>query len=699
MKIRNCLLLIVLVISSCQEEDRNSESIYLNNRPPLISKQYLELPLGSIRPEGWLLQQLQLMKGGLTGHLDELYPSVLGSRNGWLGGDGDGWERGPYWLDGLVPLAWILDDAELKAKAMPWIEWTLNSQTEDGYFGPVPFTEEPEPEPGIQQSPRRDWWPKMVMLKVLRQYYDATGDVRVIDLMTNYFRYQLKALPETPLDNWSFWGNRRAGDNLMLVYWLYNKTGDKFLLDLAELVHEQTFPWTDVFMNENCYSGVDRNHLFPASSTNSYPFNRELLDRLCLKQQKSFHCVNLAQGIKEPVIYYQQDPDPRYIEAVNRAFRDIREYHGQPQGMYGGDEALHGRIPTQGIELCSITELMFSLETMIGITGDVNLMDHLEKIAYNALPTQASDDFSSRQYFQQANQVMLTRHQRNFFVEDGHGQTDLCYGLVTGYPCCTCNMHQGWPKFVQHLWYATPDGGLAAVMFAPNTLEARVAGGIEVQIQEETDYPFEDRVRFRMSTNETVRFPFYIRIPGWCREAAISINGEQSHQVDGGSMAVLDQDWSEGDVIEVKFAMQIAFSSWDEGAVAVERGPLLYALKIREDWKFVENPDKWGDFYEVHPRDPWNYALHDRAIKDPENHFEVIEMPVGEAYPWSIEAASLALRAKGFRIPEWKLYNEMAGPMPHNLQRKDLINSPEEEIILIPYGCTTLRITEFPVVQ
>jgi len=141
MKIRNCFLLIVFVISSCQEKDKNSESIYLNNRPPLISKQYLELPLGSIRPEGWLLQQLQLMKVGMTGHLDELYPSVLGSRNGWLGGDGDGWERGPYWLDGLVPLAWILDDAELKAKAMPWIERTLGSQTEDGYFGPVPFGE------------------------------------------------------------------------------------------------------------------------------------------------------------------------------------------------------------------------------------------------------------------------------------------------------------------------------------------------------------------------------------------------------------------------------------------------------------------------------------------------------------------------------------------------------------------------------
>jgi hypothetical protein len=160
---------------------------YMQNKAPLKQKPYMDLPFGAIRPAGWLQQELVNMKNGMAGQLDKLYPAVLGSRNGWLGGDGDVWERGPYWLDGLVPLAYILDDKTLKAKIQPWIEWSLTHQMEDGYFGPIPPLKEPAHEPGLQRDRARDWWPKMVMLKVLQQYYTATADQRVIKLMVSLF--------------------------------------------------------------------------------------------------------------------------------------------------------------------------------------------------------------------------------------------------------------------------------------------------------------------------------------------------------------------------------------------------------------------------------------------------------------------------------------------------------------------------------
>ena len=694
------IVVLILLLSNCSvREEKTSSSLYLQNRPPLAPKPYLELPFGSIHPEGWLLEQLLLMKEGLTGHLDEFYGPVVGARNGWLGGDGDAWERGPYWLDGLVPLAYILDDPELIEKIKPWIEWTLSSQTEDGYFGPSPLLIEPKPESGLQKSLRQDWWPRMVMLKVLKQYYDATSDERVIKLMTGYFRYQLAKLPETPLDHWSFWANRRGGDNLMMVYWLYNITGEDFLLDLAEIIHKQTFPWTKIFLNERCYEGPELTHLYPYNTGNKYPFDTLLINRLCLKQLQSFHGVNLAQGIKEPVIYYQQHPDPVYLEAVKKAFSDIREFHGQPQGMYGADEPMHGREPTQGVELCSVVELMFSLENMLAITGEMQFADHLEQIAYNALPAQVSNDFSSRQYFQGANQVMLTSHRHNFYEEDHHGGTDLCFGLLTGYPCCTCNMHQGWPKLVQNLFYASGDGGVAALVYAPCTAKIQVSGNNEVKISETTDYPFRESIRFTVNCSDGTYFPFHLRIPGWCTKASVRINDMLAESAPAGQVYQIKRKWKDGDRIELLLPADITFSRWVENSVAVARGPLVYSLKIREQWETKNDKDRFGTYQEVRPLDSWNYGLSESAILDPSTGFRIKYKDTIPGQPWTVENAPVELITKGKIIPDWVLYLEMPGPLPHSLPLTYLQDLEAEEIILVPYGCTKLRITEFPVVK
>jgi hypothetical protein len=388
------------------------------------------------------------------------------------------------------------------------------------------------------------------------------------------------------------------------------------------------------------------------------------------------------------------------MQAVEKAFHDIHLYHGQPQGMYGGDEPMHGTDPTQGIELCSVVELMYSLEKMIAISGNLSMMDHLEKIAYNALPTQVTDDFSARQYFQQANQVMLTRERHNFYEEDHHGHTDLCYGLLTGYPCCTCNLHQGWPKLVSHMWYATNEGGLAAVVYGPCKIKAKVRGGVEVSIREETTYPFEDKIRFQISTNQETSFPLLLKIPGWCSEPSIQLNGQEVdiHLKEG--MAVLKQTWKEGDLVELHLPMQVTLNRWVENSVSVERGPLVYSLSPGEDWSYVENSDKYGDFSEVRPLGPWNYGLLEAAVLDPDQGFELIrKAKMSGYYPWTEETAPLALITKGKQIPDWKLYRAMAGALPHSLPLKHLQGEEPEVIKLIPYGCTTLRITEFPVVR
>ncbi|MEX6687334.1 glycoside hydrolase family 127 protein [Danxiaibacter flavus] len=664
--------LITFFLANAQNTTANkSGANYINNRVPLKQKTYIQLPLGAIKPEGWLKTMLLQQKEGATGHLDELYPLVMNQRNGWLGGDGDQWERGPYWIDGLLPLAYILKDPVLIAKVKPWVEWSLNSLQPDGYFGP---SKDYPHEAGIQRDNSRDWWPKMVMLKVLKQYYEATNDKRVIDLMTKYFKYQLKELPSKPLDHWTFWAKYRAGDNLMIVYWLYNITGDRFLLDLGDLLHKQTFDYTNAFLNTDLLQTVG-----------------------------SIHGVNLAQGIKEPMIYYQQHPEEKYISATKKGFSDLRKFNGMAHGLYGGDEALHGANPTQGSELCTAVEMMYSLESILEVSGDVDYADQIEKIAFNALPSQVMEGFVNRQYFQQANQVMATRHMRNFDVN--HDGTDVCYSLLSGYPCCTSNMHQGWPKFTQNLWYATADKGIAALLYSASSVTALVGDKTEVNIREETNYPFDESIRFTVtlpSNSKSVNFPFHLRVPQWCKKATIKVNGNVVREVEGNQVAKINREWKSGDVVELQLPMHIFKNTWYENSVSVERGPITYALKMQEEVKKVSNtkdPKEFGDYYyEVHSASPWNYGLVLVADDKLESAFQMEKKSALADYPWTQKNAPVTLKTKAFRIPSWQLYNEMTGPIPYSITYRLEKSDKEDDIELIPYGCTQLRISQFPVV-
>ena len=298
------------------------------NRAPLQPAAFLSLPLGAVRPRGWLLDQLRIQAQGLTGHLDEFWPDV-GLHCGWLGGPGDDWERAPYYCDGLVPLAYILDDQRLIVKANKYISWILNSMQANGQFGPA----------------NNDWWPRMVVLKLLMNYYEGSGDARVIDLMTNYFRYQNLMLDARKLDNW---GAARGADNLLAIHWLYNLTGEPFLVELARKVGGQTTDW--------------------AGLQAKYQVGEMLIGQH--RMNMATHVVNNAQGIKTPAVLYVQTGDAWHREAPQLAIANLMQHHGQPNGIWSGDEHLHGTDPTSGTELCAVAEYMYSLEEMLRILGD-----------------------------------------------------------------------------------------------------------------------------------------------------------------------------------------------------------------------------------------------------------------------------------------------------------------------------------------
>ncbi len=645
-----------------------------------VGKQvYYEIPLGEIKPTGWLLHQLQIMRDGSTGHLDEIH-SKLRDDNGWLGGKGDGWEETPYWLDGAVPLAYLLDDPKLKAKVLKYIEWTLNNQRPSGYFGPV--TKE-ERKKGVQVTAENcaageDWWPKMVMLKVLQQYYTATHDQRVIPFMTKYFNYQLKALSTCELGKWTEWATSRGAENVMMIQWLYNITQEKFLLDLAALVESQSYTWSTWLGNRDWVMNAAANQT-----------DKDWMRR---------HAVNLGMALKAPAITYQRTRDVKYLQSLKTGWNDLMTLHGLPMGIFSGDEDLHGNDPTQGIELCSIVESMYSLEKIIAITGDLQFMDALEKMTFNALPTQTTDDYNMKQYFQIANQVQVSRGVFDFSLPFERGMTNV-FGLRSGYTCCTSNMHQGWTKFASHLWYATPDNGLAALEYSPNELKTRV-GNDEVTIREITNYPFDDTITFEFSLAKQIAIPLTLRIPSWCREGVISVNGKVLKSYTGGQIVTVKGTWKDKDKITLHLPMEVTTTNWGKNSRAVERGPLVYGLKLEERWETANEPTE-GDYKSVYATTDWNYGLLLESVKNPASAFEVKVRPVTDKFVWNIQNAPVEITTPARKIPNWKIVDGVAHqPVTDRTGvYKGEVSSVVEKVTLIPYGCTKVRIVAFPVVK
>jgi hypothetical protein len=620
------------------------------------------------------------MREGTTGHLDEVHKKIA-TDNGWLGGKGDGWEETPYWLDGAVPLAYLLDDAGMKEKVLKYINWTLDHQRKSGYFGPVTKWErETGKEVTADQCVNgEDWWPKMIMLKVLQQYYLSTKDSRVLPFITKYFRYQLNTLNQCPLNKWTEWAEARGVDNMLIAQWVYSKTKDPAIPKLVALLQKQSFKWADWIGG--------RDWVINAAA---YQDEKDWMRR---------HGVNVGMGIKDPVVQYQRTGDKKFLEIMKRGFNDIMTLHGLPMGVFSADEDLHGNLPTQGTELCAVTESMFSLEEATAISGDPFYMDALERIAFNALPAQTTDDYNNKQYFQIANQVQISRGVFDFSLPFDR-QMNNVLGMKSGYTCCLANMHQGWTKFASHLWFKKGNG-LSALAYSPNSITTTVgATGKLVTIDEDTQYPFESDIRFTITTTGAVAFPLELRIPAWAKNATVSINGKLYNTYNRGQIISINRTWKSGDMVTLSLPMELKATEWGRNSRAVERGPLVYALKVKEKWE-KGTEERQGEYFSVFPDSDWNYGLLDSTLNNMNQHFEVKKISeVGTDFVWNLQHAPIEITAKGKQIPDWTVVNGVAvQPVTDRTGiYKGKVDKEVQRITLVPYGCTKVRIVAFPVV-
>jgi len=620
---------------------------------PLMRQPFALLPAGSIKAAGWLLRQLQIQANGLGGHLDEFWP-VVGPDSGWLGGKGESWEDGPYFLDGLVPLAWQLDSPALKAKAMRFIDWTLDHPWDNGMFGP---------------RSNDDWWPRMVMLKVLTQYHELTGDPRVMPLMTRYFHYQLQAMPARPLRDW---GRMRWQDELLSVLWLYQRTRDPRLLDLAQLLKQQGYDWQAAFARFHFTQKVDAEALRKQAGDGGDVFMEDI--------GLQVHGVNNAQALKASPVWSIVSGSTADRAAVHHQLRMLDTYHGLPNGMFSADEHLAGRSPSQGTELCTVVETMFSLELALAITGDPALGDRLERIAFNALPAALTDDMWAHQYNQQPNQVECSLHRRPWTTD---GPESNLFGLEPNFRCCTANFHQGWPKFTNSLWMATADRGLAAMSYAPCTVNTTVRD-VPVSVEQVSDYPFRQGVSISVKPQRALAFPLRLRMPAWSKQTRITVNGDTIAATPG--FTTIERTWSPGDVVEVVFNAEVSMERGYNGALSFSRGALVYALPIKENWVIWRKRGPTND-WQVYPGSRWNLGV------APDAPVAVSEHPIGETpFAGATPAVQLALQAH--YVPAWKAEEGSADPVSRKAE--PATDEAVQAIALVPYAGAKLRITAFP---
>jgi len=618
------------------------------NRFPLVATPFTALPLGSIQPQGWLLAQCQMQRDGLTGNAEQIYANDLGTNSGWLGGTGDNWERSPYYFKGLIPLAYTMNDAGLKVKAQKWMDWLLNHQGPDGYLGP---------------KSNNDWWPRMPATYALRDYYEATGDARVPTVLSNYFNYMRANLPGRPLSDW---GKARAGDEMDVALWLYNRNGDTNLLSLVNLLHQQAYDWVGIYSSNN----------FMLYGTDFQPK----------------HNVNVEQALKFPAVYYQYSQQPGDVNALYLGLGNLMREHGLAFGINGGTEFLAGNSSIQGVELCSIVEAMLSLETDVQITGDPTLADRLEGIAFNALPAALANDIKAIQYYTLANNAIV--------ITGGHGfNQDYPNGTVpgpdSGFPCCRYNFHMGWPKFIQNSWAATSDGGLALLAYGPMMVNA-IINDQPVQIAVNTGYPFQESAQLQMNLpGAPVNFPLQLRIPGWCANATVSVNGQNQPGVTAGTFWWLQRTWTNGDIVQVNLPMTLSTQTGPSRAVAISRGPLVYSLRIGENW-ITNTPDPLGlgfNEYTIQATTPWNYALQ-LNLTNPAASLTFTNSPV-PADPFDPAQVPVSLLAQARQIPSWGIgwlgTQAFEPPLSPVASTNALVS-----VQLVPFGAQHLRLAWLP---
>jgi len=631
-----------------------------------LTKSYAALhPLapGAVRPEGWLRVYLERQAAELGSQLPQVSWPFSGTY--WTGEEeGESWwpwEQKAYWIDGATRLGLVLDDQKLIAQAEASIRYTLAHADADGYLGPQFFKE-----------PTGDFhrWPQMLLFRGMAAGTDAGRNPEVVEALHKHYLN----------DKANYGKPTRNVTNIENMMWLYERTGDKRLLDLAEK------SWAEYM--KVTVPGGDGGDLSAMRVYAATPIDA--------------HGVTYIETAKQPAILYMLTGNPEYLRYALAAQRRIFDHHMLIDGIPSTSEYYRTRTSLDSHETCDIADHTWSWGYMLMATGDGVWADRVERACMNAGFGAIKKDWKALQYFSCPNQFLATLNSDHNVME--HGGHMMAFQPNPGQhtACCGGDVHRVYPNYVIRMWMKDDRGGLSAVLYGPSRVKTTVgAQKQEVEIVQETDYPFDEHIHFTIKSGQPVEFPLSLRIPAWCSEPRILVNEKAvtMPQIHSG-FATLERKFNSGDKITLVLPMKTALSHWPQNGIGVEHGPLVYSLAIKPDWKPAIVPKySTADFpcWNAMPASEWNYAL---AIDADHVAEEVkLERKAMTKDPWVDPPVTLKVPAK--TVAGWELQQNpddakqiFTPPLPDLETSK--FSDATEQITLVPYGSTHLRLTIFP---
>ncbi|MCJ1310121.1 hypothetical protein MMC25_003782 [Agyrium rufum] len=527
---------------------------------------FAPLPLGSISPQGWLLDQLELMANGLAGNQYDFYNYVNDST--WLGGTSeysDLNEGFPYWFNGLVPLAYSLNDDRLKAQVLDSLAYVFAHQQADGWLGPE------------KNVTTRDFWGRFPFCLGLMQLMqaDSTQTATILPPLYKFISLMQTSL-EQDIEFSQIWGQSRYADMILVLQWLYEtypEGNEDLLLNTMNLLKQRGIDWADYFTEEN-YLFADLDTLDTTTTTNAFGF---------------VHGVNAGQGLKNCAVDYRFTKNETLLQSARNGVNWTFAYHGAASGTIIGDERESGLAPYRGSELCTAVESMYSLSYLYQTMGDNSFAQQSELIAYNALPVMFTPDQWAHQYIAQPNQPWSRQVNGPavFWNVNDFGQT---FGLEPNYPCCTVNHPQGYPKFLSSSFVRSGSNGLAHALLAPANVSTVLPSGALVSINCDTQYPFGLQIVYTIKSSAA--FEFSIRIPEWSTMTNITVtpNGPSPSARDAATGMVAISLPAGAASITVDLGASIKVVPRANSTIAIYHGALLYALDVGETSQ-TQSPD------------------------------------------------------------------------------------------------------------